>query len=135
MVGVVGAPRIQAKICKECYIRPVWRELKMKKRILGIAAPVLLQLPTQASFADTKIIHAGELLTVAGQSPARNQTIVIKDDRIVEVKSGFADVSEFDGDVKLIDLSDQFVLPGLMDMHVHLQGELGPDNDSENLKM
>jgi imidazolonepropionase-like amidohydrolase len=35
----------------------------------------------------------------------------------------------------VIDLSDKFVLPGLMDMHVHLQGELGPKNDSDALKM
>jgi imidazolonepropionase-like amidohydrolase len=35
----------------------------------------------------------------------------------------------------VIDLKEQFVLPGLMDMHVHLQGELGPKMDSENLKM
>ena len=26
-------------------------------------------------------------------------------------------------------------LPGLMDMHVHLQGQLGPDNDRDALKM
>ncbi len=37
--------------------------------------------------------------------------------------------------MSVIDLSDKFILPGLMDMHVHLQGELGPNNDSDALKM
>jgi imidazolonepropionase-like amidohydrolase len=60
---------------------------------------------------------------------------VIEDQRIVEVRNGYANPADFEGDVNVIDLKNQFVLPGLMDMHVHLQGELGPDNDREKLKM
>ncbi len=37
------------------------------------------------------------------------------------------------GDVTVIDLSDKFVLPGLMDMHVHLLGELGPNSRTDAL--
>ena len=85
--------------------------------------------------ADTTLIHAGELLAVPGESPSSRQTIVVEDNKIVEVVSGFANAADFDGDVIVIDLRDKFVLPGLMDMHVHLQGELGPRNDSDALKM
>jgi imidazolonepropionase-like amidohydrolase len=85
--------------------------------------------------ADTTLIHAGELLAVPGESPSSRQTIVVEDNKIVEVVSGFANTADFDGDVTIIDLRDKFVLPGLMDMHVHLQGELGPRNDSDALKM
>ena len=35
----------------------------------------------------------------------------------------------------IVDLKNSFVLPGLMDMHVHLQGQLGPDNDRDTLKL
>ena len=107
----------------------------MIKRMQLCVAAILLFTAAPETFADTTIIHAGELLAVAGESTARNQTIVVADGKIIEVRSGFAEASEFEGDVTLIDLRDQFVLPGLMDMHVHLQGELGPDNDSDNLKM
>ena len=107
----------------------------MTKRIQLYIAAIVLSASGSIAFADTTIIHAGELLAVAGESTARDQTIVISDGRIIEVRSGFADASEFEGDVTLIDLRDHFVLPGLMDMHVHLQGELGPNNDSDNLKM
>ncbi len=107
----------------------------MKKLVQLTIAAIVLSASGSIAFADTTIIHAGELLAVAGESTARDQTIVISDGRIIEVRSGFADASEFEGDVTLIDLRDHFVLPGLMDMHVHLQGELGPDNDSDNLKM
>ena len=101
----------------------------------GFAVAILLLAATSTAFADTKLIHAGELLAVPGERPVRNQTIIIEDDRIVEVRSGYADASEFGGAAEVIDLSDQFVMPGLMDMHVHLQGELGPKNDTEDLKM
>ena len=107
----------------------------MKFRNAVIAAAAVLLAVSSTAIADTKIIHAGELLTIAGESTSRNQTIVIEDDRIVDVRSGFTEAAEFDGEVEVIDLRDHFVLPGLMDMHVHLQGELGPKNDSEDLKM
>jgi len=81
------------------------------------------------------LIHAGELLSVPGESPLTRQTIVIEDNLISDIVSGFTDAADFDGKVTIIDLSNHFVLPGLMDMHVHLQGQLGPKNDSDALKM
>ena len=97
-------------------------------------AAIFMSLGTLAS-AETTLIHAGELLAVPGQSPALRQTIVVTDNQIVETRNGFASAADFEGDVTIIDLSDKFVLPGLMDMHVHLQGELGPANDRDALKM
>jgi imidazolonepropionase-like amidohydrolase len=96
--------------------------------------PALL-VSTSGAIADTTIIHAGQLLAIPGQDPRARQTIVVEDQRIVEVRDGFADAGEFEGDVSVIDLKDHFVLPGLTDTHVHLQGELGPNNDSERLRM
>lgn len=95
----------------------------------------LLALFHTAAFADTTLIHAGNVLTVPGESPQRDSTIVISNDRITEVRRGFAAADEFDGEVTIVDLKNHFVLPGLMDMHVHLQGELGPNNDRDGLKM
>ncbi len=94
--------------------------------LLGLGIPAL---------ADTTLIHAGELLTVPGNSPSSRQTVVIADDQIVRVVNGYENAADYDGAVTVIDLRDKFVLPGLMDMHVHLQGELGPKNDSDALKM
>jgi imidazolonepropionase-like amidohydrolase len=105
--------------------------------IASIRLAMLSLLLTLAplSLADTKIIHAGQLLTVAGAEVVANHTIVVEDERIVAIREGFAEASEFEGDVTVIDLHDQFVLPGLMDMHVHLQGEMGPENEKEELQM
>ena len=78
----------------------------------------------------TTIIHAGTLLAVPGEAPKNNQSIVIEGNQITAVEDGFVDAT--DG-AELIDLSDKFVLPGLMDMHVHLLGEIGPDARTDAL--
>lgn len=85
--------------------------------------------------AQTQIIHAGTLLKVAGDKPLNKQTIIVNNGKITDIKSGFISVSDVSENAKLIDLSSSFVMAGLMDMHVHLQGELGPKNDSQSLRM
>jgi imidazolonepropionase-like amidohydrolase len=107
----------------------------MAERILHTLITVFLLGTSQITIAATTLIHAGELLAVPGDRPASRQTIVIEDERIVDVVGGFADPAEYGVDVEVIDLSGAFVMPGLMDMHVHLQGELGPNRRKEQLQM
>ena len=102
----------------------------MSNRLALILLAVLVPLAGIAR-ADVTLIHAGELLAVPGEAPLRNQTIIVEDGRIAGVQAGFAEV---DG-ATVVDLRDSFVMPGLMDMHVHLQGQLGPHNDRDALKM
>jgi imidazolonepropionase-like amidohydrolase len=74
------------------------------------------------------IIHAGTLLAEPGSGPASASSIVIRNDRIVDIRRGFviaADITtNADSRVTTIDLSDKFVLPGLMDSHVHLTEQI-----------
>lgn len=99
----------------------------LKKSLLTLALFI-----TPSCFAAQTLIHAGELLYHADKAPLSQQTIIIENDKIVAVQAGFATAKK---DQTLIDLSDSFVMPGLMDMHVHLQFELGPDNDGEIAKV
>jgi len=85
--------------------------------------------------AQTTIIHAGTLLAVPGNTPASNQSIIIEGTHIARVEDGFVDPADISGDVTVVDLSDKFVLPGLMDMHVHILGELGPNSRMEALQV
>lgn len=107
----------------------------MNHILKGLTIISLLLSTASEAVADTTIIHAGNLLAIPGNAAESEQTIVIENDRIVEIRNGYSGPGEFKGDVTVIDLKNQFVLPGLMDMHVHLQFELGPGNDSESLKM
>jgi imidazolonepropionase-like amidohydrolase len=66
-------------------------------------------------------IHAGWLLDVPGNAPKRNQTIVVRDGRIVEIRPGFRAAT---ARATVIDLSDAYVTPGLIDCHVHVTAEL-----------
>ncbi len=85
------------------------------------------------AWAQTTVIHAGTLLAVPGERPATNRSIILDGERITAVESGFVDPASLGEGVTLIDLSDQFVLPGLMDMHVHLRGELNANRRTEAL--
>lgn len=107
----------------------------MMNRVPRLVSVTILTLALSSASADTTLIHAGELLAIPGQRPLLQQTIVIEDGQITAVRNGYANAADFDGHVEVIDLSNQFVLPGLMDMHVHLQVELGPDNVRDKLKM
>lgn len=75
--------------------------------------------PVAAKAQTVTYIHAGILLDRPGEKPRGNSTIVVRDGRIAEIRDGFAAP---EAGATLIDLSKQFVLPGLIDLHVHLWG-------------
>ncbi len=107
----------------------------MINRVIIVLATLLTLTAAPDGRAEITLIHAGQLLAVPGERPSREQTIVVDGQRIVEIVDGFADPDDYGDGTILHDLSEHFVLPGLMDMHVHLQGELGPSNDKDRLKM
>lgn len=75
------------------------------------------------SAADTKVVLAGTLLADAGVAPRTKQSLLIEGGRIASVAGGFIDPPT---GAEVIDLRDKFVLPGLIDCHVHLTGQFGP---------
>jgi len=66
------------------------------------------------------VIHAGAVLATPGEAPLGPQTIVVRDGRIESMQAGFAPAGDFGADARLVDLSHKFVLPGLIDLHMHL---------------
>lgn len=73
-----------------------------------------------------RIVHAGQLLDRPGQPPRGATTILIRGERIAELRDGYHDAAAFElADAELIDLRQHFVLPGLIDSHVHLTSDLG----------
>ena len=75
-----------------------------------------------APVAKLSIIHAGKLLAVPGEKPIEQATIVTENGKVRSVQSGYVDAAALGlpADTAVIDLKDKFVLPGFMDMHVHL---------------
>lgn len=88
-----------------------------------LAAVLLLSLSAAATAAEPETwIHAGRLLDRPGQPPRGPSTVMVRGGRIAEVRDGL--VAPPPG-VRLIDESRRFVLPGLIDSHVHLETDAG----------
>lgn len=104
------------------------------KTIIQLSLVALTIIITNVINADSKLIHAGQLLPIAGKDVLTEQSIYVEKGKIVSVSAGYKDISQYPAGTEYIDLKDYFVMAGLMDMHVHLQGELGPRNDTEMLK-
>ena len=71
--------------------------------------------------ADT-VIHAGSVFTGTSDTLKHQVTIVVNGNKIEAIEEGFTPPSQGD---TLIDLKHATVLPGLMDMHVHLSSQHG----------
>lgn len=67
------------------------------------------------------VIHAGRLIDGVSRVPRTKVSILIRDERIVSVTQGFVTPAG----AEVVDLSQQTVLPGLIDCHVHLLLQLG----------
>jgi imidazolonepropionase-like amidohydrolase len=82
---------------------------------------VAAQTPAVAPVSPTEgttFVQVGRLLADPATGVVqRDKTLVIVGNQIVEVRDGFV------GEGRIVDLRDSFVLPGLIDSHVHLTGE------------
>ena len=89
---------------------------------LVVATPAV----PQTAPARIVLVQAGQVLDRPGKPARGPSTIVIRDGRVVDVRNGVLDasVAEFAG-AKVIDLRDKYVLPGLVDSHVHLTSDTG----------
>lgn len=79
-------------------------------------------LAAQPALAETTVIHAGRLITDPAAAPAGPSTITVVNGRITAIAAGLQPAPE---GATLIDLSSRTVLPGLIDLHVHLTGDPG----------
>lgn len=91
----------------------------------------VLAVATAAQPSPPSVIHAGQLLNVPGKPPLSGATVVIDQGKIKEVRAGFIDPAALSlpAGTPVIDLKNQFVMPGFIDLHVHLSsgGERGRD--------
>lgn len=89
--------------------------------------------PEYAPPAGVTVIHAGRLLAVPGKPPLFDHSLIARDGVVEAVQSGFVTADELgeSGEVRLVDLSNHFVMPGFIDLHVHLTGQAGGDRKTD----
>jgi imidazolonepropionase-like amidohydrolase len=98
-----------------------------------IAVAVAALLTSASASAETVVITAARMLDVASGTMIEKPIIVAVDGRITQIgRQGQLAVT----DAKRIDLGDLTILPGLIDMHVHLTTDpaLGFDADLRHVK-
>src|SRR6187399_3090151 len=74
--------------------------------------------------AQHTIIHCGNLIDGKTSDVQPQMSIIIEGNKITAIEKGFSKPGKDD---TVIDLSKKTVMPGLIDMHVHLEGETNKD--------
>jgi imidazolonepropionase-like amidohydrolase len=77
-----------------------------------------------SGYAQTTLVHCGKLIDGKSGDVQSEMTLVIEGNRITGVKKGF--ILRSTGE-DLIDLTSKTVMPGLIDLHVHLESETNKD--------
>lgn len=103
----------------------------MKRLIQGAVAALAMTLATAASAAGPlTFVQAGRLLADPATGKVETaKTLVIQDGKVLRIADGY--VAEPGGQV--VDLKDSFVLPGLIDSHVHLTSQQNPNSRLEEV--
>lgn len=92
----------------------------MKKLFLFVALVFSIGILT----AQTTYIHCGKLVDTKSGKILTKKTIVVTGNKITDVLNGY--ITSKRKDIKYVYLKDKVVMPGLIDMHVHIEHEFGP---------
>ncbi|HEY9045240.1 MAG TPA: amidohydrolase family protein [Ohtaekwangia sp.] len=82
--------------------------------------------------AQRTVIHCGNLIDGKTNDAQPQMTLIVEGNKITAIEKGFTKPGSSD---KLIDLSKKTVLPGLIDMHVHLEGETNKDQNLQRFTL
>jgi len=76
------------------------------------------------------VLRNGTLIDGEGGQPIPNAAVLIADDKVERIVESFADADSLASGAKAIDCTGKFILPGLVDSHVHLAFEPYSDHES-----
>lgn len=103
----------------------------MKTRISLLFFLVLCVSTLAIAQADLTYLHCGRILDGTG-GELTEQTIVVEGKNILRIEAGYSGAP---AGAKVVDLKRSTVMPGFIDLHVHVESELNPRAYSERYTM
>lgn len=100
------------------------KSVNVKQRLSKLILFLLLISAPLGLLAQRTILHCGKLIDVTKGQVLSQYSIIIEGNKITDVQSGYTKAAGTD---KVIDLKDKTVMPGLIDCHVHMEDETGPN--------
>lgn len=85
------------------------------------------------SFGQNTYLHCGKLIDTKSGKILTEKTIIVSGKKIVSVENGYVIPTSQEDTV--IDLKTKTVMPGLVDMHVHLESETNPKSYLEDFTL
>ena len=79
--------------------------------------------------AQSTYLHCGKLIDTKKGEVLNKMTIVVTGNKITDVRKGYIQATS--NEDKTIDLTTKTVMPGLIDLHVHIEGQLNPKSYAE----
>jgi len=98
------------------YIRCALVTLTSFVLLLAMNAPVL---------ADFLLVRGGTLIDMAGNPPLSDARILIEDFTIMGIWSGDGAGMEIPEQTRIVDATGKFIIPGLIDSHIHYNWYMG----------
>ncbi|MCW5517258.1 metal-dependent hydrolase family protein [Muriicola sp. Z0-33] len=83
----------------------------------------VLMLFSAVVFAQDTYLHCGTIVDTESGKLLKEKTIVVTGNKIKRIDNGYTKATAED---QVIDLKGKTVLPGFIDMHVHIEGESSP---------
>ena len=83
-------------------------------------------------FAQETYLYCGKLVDTKTGKIQKEMTIIVSGNKITSVQKGYIKAKSTND--RTIDLKSKTVMPGLIDMHVHIQGETSPTRYLEVLQ-
>lgn len=84
---------------------------------------LIFALISTTLFAQDTYLHCGKLIDTKNGKILTEKTIVISGKKILKIEDGYQNGTN---NAITVDLKNKTVMPGLIDMHVHLEGESNP---------
>jgi imidazolonepropionase-like amidohydrolase len=100
--------------------RPIFTAILI---IVSSILPAIHAASPRGQSSPAKVVYAGRLIDGTSNTVRTNVSVIIEGDRIREIREGRATIPG----AEIIDLSDETVMPGLIDSHTHLTLQIGRD--------